>query len=123
MGQIITAPILNQTETTILGRKFDITIGITAAIRFDYPVEVLASNLLTRKKTAVDEVFVTIRWQKKRRLIVLSEDAGGEIAGFTDPKLDKIYKQKIAKVSEMTKSNIDVALDAYNEFLVKLLEY
>jgi len=120
MGKITTAPVLNQTETTLLGKKYDITIGITAAIKFDYPVEVLASDLLKRKKTAVDEVFVTIRWQKNRRLIVQSDDAGGEIVGFTDPKLDKVYKQKIAKISE---ASIDVALDAYHELLLKLLEY
>jgi len=120
MAKITTAPMLNETETKILGKKYDITIGISTALRFDHPVEVIASDLLKRKKTAVDEVFVTIRWQKNRKLIVQSEDAGGEITGFTDPELDKIYKQKIAKISE---ASIDIALDAYNEFLIKLLEY
>lgn len=119
MAEIKIGPALGIDETNILGKTFEIPTNIGTEIKFKNPIEITKSFARVKTKTAVDEIHLMLSWQKGKRLILMDKK-GGTIAGFTDPALDKIYKQKIALISE---SNLIVALDAYNEFLIKLLEY
>lgn len=119
MAKIKIGPALGIDEAKILGKTFEIPTNIGTEIKFENPVEITKSTIGVQKKTAVDDIQLMLSWRKGNKLILMDKE-GGKIAGFTDPALDKIYKQKIALITE---SDLTVALDAYNEFLLTLLEY